>query len=235
MKIIDRLRKLIRHEESARTIGNAAEAEAFAAKIQGLLDAYNLSLSDIDLNAAQSSIDRSSGDEFALHQWQILFIQSLAQINGCQVIFKNRSEITLVGNEDDRMIVFELYRYFEKLARDLADQNWNTWKLTVDYRRKRKKQFHSKLYKKSFLHGFVNPIVRRFRELHERAKAASNNQQALIFIGNKLAEANRWVENNLQTKSIQSKKFQWSKLKTDAYNEGYKSGNSVALTTKTME
>jgi len=36
-KIIDRLRKLIRHERSAREIGNVAEAAAFAATIQALL------------------------------------------------------------------------------------------------------------------------------------------------------------------------------------------------------
>ena len=36
-KVIDKLRKLIEHEKSARHIGSVAEAESFAARIQELM------------------------------------------------------------------------------------------------------------------------------------------------------------------------------------------------------
>lgn len=233
-RIIEKLKKLIRHEESARAIGNIAEAEAFAEKIQDLLDAHNLSFSDIDIESAQSTINRASKGISALHQWQRIFINNLAGINGCRLVLRG-SEITLVGNELDREIVFEIYRYFRDLGKEFADTSLKEWKITPEYKRKRKKIYHSKLYKTSFLLGFVHTLIRRFRERHEAAKRASSNQTALIFIGNKLTEADSWIEKNLKTKDTKLKSVKWSKLKNDAFAKGIKAGNAVALTTKTVE
>lgn len=53
--IIEKLRKLIRHERSAREIGSIAEAEAFAERIQSLCDEYNLSISEIDIDEINST------------------------------------------------------------------------------------------------------------------------------------------------------------------------------------
>ena len=56
-QIIEKLRKLIAHEQSARTIGNIAEAEAFASKIQDLLTAHKLDMSEVDFQARDIEID----------------------------------------------------------------------------------------------------------------------------------------------------------------------------------
>lgn len=234
MKIIEKLKKLIRHEQSVRAIGNVGEAKNFAAKIQELLDAHNLSMSQIDIDEAQSSMNRSTDGQQAIHEWQKIFINNLAELNGCQCVFQ-RSSISLVGSEEDRLIVFEIYRYFEKLARDFAENNLKEWKLTAEYNRKRKKLHHSKLFKKSFLLGFVRALLYRFKERHAAAKRAASNEQAIIFIGNKLAEANRWIVQNLQIRTTQINQTKHSKLKADAYGKGVRAGNSVALTTKTVE
>lgn len=233
MKIIEKLKKLIRHEQSARDIGNIGEAENFAAKIQELLDAHNLSMSQIDMEEARSSVDRSSDGQYALHQWQKIFVINIAELNGCQCVFSGK-EITLIGGEEDRLIVFEVYRYFEKLARDFTNTSLQEWKLTAEYKRKRKKIYHSKLFVKSFLLGFVRALIRRFREHHEAAKRAASNEQALIFIGNKLANANQWVVQNLKISTTPIESPKYSKLKSDAYGKGYQAGNSVALTTQTI-
>src|SRR5450755_4442787 len=45
--VIELLQKLISHEQSARAIGNTAEADAFAGKIQKLLCDNNLSMADV--------------------------------------------------------------------------------------------------------------------------------------------------------------------------------------------
>jgi len=233
MKVTEKLKKLIRHETSARTIGNLAEAEAFAAKIQELLDKHNLSFSDFDVENAQSTVNKSSQGLLALNQWQRIFINNLAHINGCRLVMRG-VEITLVGNEIDREIVFELYRYFRDLGKEFADTSLKQWKITPEYKRKRKKIHHSKLYKTSYLFGFVHALLCRFREQHEAAKRASSNQTALIFIGNKLTEADNWIQKNLQTKDSNFRPVKWSKLKTDAYSKGVKAGESVALTTQTI-
>ena len=46
--IIEKLRKLIAHEKSARSIGNIHEAEAFASRIQTLLDEHKLSMGEVE-------------------------------------------------------------------------------------------------------------------------------------------------------------------------------------------
>ena len=232
MKIIEKLKKLIRHEQSARAIGNIGEAENFAGKIQELLDAHNLSLSDIDVNEYKSSVNRSEDGQNAINSWQKLFIINISELNGCKCILSG-TLITLVGGEEDRLIVFEIYRYFEKLGRDFAETALREWKLTAEYKRKRKKIFHSRLFKKSFLHGFIVALVNRFKEKHEEAKRASSNEQALIFIGNKLAEADSWIERNLKTTNYKVS-VKACKFKDDAWSKGFKAGNSVALTTQTI-
>jgi sugar phosphate isomerase/epimerase len=99
MKIIEKLKKLIRHEQSARTIGNLGEAENFAARIQELLDAYNLSLSDIDVNEYKSSVNRSEDGQHAINSWQKFFIIDLAKLNGCECIFTGTRSRRSVGIE----------------------------------------------------------------------------------------------------------------------------------------
>ncbi len=232
-KIIEKLRKLIAHAKSAREIGNVAEAEAFAEKIQELLDTHNLSMSEIEIETAKSSVNHSHSGLHAINQWQQLFCNNLAAINGCRLVLRG-TEITLVGSDVDRLIVIEIYEYFTELAKIFAENSLKEFKLTPEYKRKRKKIYHSRRFKHSFLHGFVFALIKRFREKHEAAQRSAEKSQALIFIGNKLAEAERWMENNIQFRNKPTKKFQRSKFNLDALNKGVEAGNSVALTTKTV-
>ena len=61
--IIDKLQKLLNHERSARTIGNVAEAEAFAAKISELLFEQRISPASVPPNrcGSESRQDIASG------------------------------------------------------------------------------------------------------------------------------------------------------------------------------
>ena len=59
-KILEKIKKLIRHKESAEKIGSISEAEAFAVKIQKLLNEYNISLSDIDLEERKNNLKKQT-------------------------------------------------------------------------------------------------------------------------------------------------------------------------------
>ncbi len=231
MKVIDKLRKLIAHAQSAKTIGSKSEAEAFATKIQELLDAYNLSMCDIDMSESSSTINREFTNHQARHHWQKYFIANLAAINGCRAVLSGTS-ITIIGTEIDRQIVLEIYVYFEKLVREFADRSLKEWKTTAEYHRKRKKTFHSRLFKKSYFHGFILALIFRFREQHEISKESSSNQTALIFIGNKGVESENWIAKNLHAKEHPNPKFNFSKLNPNAFQQGTEAAESVALTTK---
>jgi hypothetical protein len=62
VQLIDRLQKLIAHERSSRDIGNTAEAEAFAVKIQTMLTQHKLTMSDVEFEA-QDATDPIGHDE----------------------------------------------------------------------------------------------------------------------------------------------------------------------------
>jgi hypothetical protein len=231
MKILDKLRKLINHERSARAIGNLAEAKAFAEKIQELLDHHNLSHADIPDNAEPIPVGVSWDNVFkSVNDWQEHLILNLARLNSCDIVKHSRG-ILLVGAEEDRLIVTEIYVYFTDLGQIFAEKELKNWKTTREYKLKHKKVYYSKLHKKSFLFGFVHVLVERFKEKHAAAKAACNNEKALVFIGNKLANNKAWIAENCRTYERETKR---TKVNVNAYNQGRLAGRQVALTTKTV-
>jgi hypothetical protein len=60
-RIIERIKKLIRHEQSARKCSTPEEAAAFAARIQELLIRHKIEMSEIDLSEADG--DPGLGEE----------------------------------------------------------------------------------------------------------------------------------------------------------------------------
>ena len=231
--ILEKLKKLIKHERSAREIGSIAEAEVFAEKIQEFCDAYNLSVSEIDVDEIKSTIGSEAVDLKLTHRWQEVFAMNLAEIHGC-VLVRTRTGTIVIGNEIDRLILIEIWEYFQDLGQAFADRYIREYQATAAYRRKRRKHLHSRRERESFCLGFVIAIVRRFRERHDAAIAASQNSTALIFIGNKLAEADAWKDKNLQTRTSTRPKLKLSNLRDDAFERGIEAGDSVALTTKTV-
>lgn len=57
-KILEKLRKLQAHADSAAEIGNEAEAEAFAAKVQELLTAYKISFATAGVTVTSSRVSK---------------------------------------------------------------------------------------------------------------------------------------------------------------------------------
>lgn len=182
------------------------------------------------------SIRRIGSDEVDLklnHHWQRLFANNLAAIHGC-VLVRSRTGTIVVGNEVDRLILIEIWEYFQDLGQAFADRYIREYQTTAEYRRKRKKHLHSRRERESFCLGFVIAIVTRFRKRHDEAIAASQNSTALIFIGNKLAHADAWKTRNLQTVTRQGPKIKLSNIRNNAFERGHEAGESVALTTKTV-
>lgn len=232
-KILDKIRKLIEHERSARSIGSIHEAALFAAKIQELLDQYNLQMSDVDYQEARSNVN-SEQIHFPreLNYWRRSFLAFVAHLQGCTICLGNKYFL-IIGNEIDRLLVAELFLYFEGLGSHLADAAAREWQSTLEYRRKKKKASHTRDYKNSFLLGYSSQVAERMAA--EREKARENSETGLIYIGNKLADAKEWVRSNIATKKVANKAPKSNRFKTEAFLKGVRAGNSVALTTKTID
>jgi hypothetical protein len=123
--IIDRLQKLIAHERSAREVGNIAEAEAFAAKIQTMLTTHKLTMTDVEFEA-QDTVDPIGQDEVCLDgrstpTWQVYLAQSIARNFFCCVLGVSReNRQTFIGRDSDRLAAVEMFRYLVGLGLSLA-------------------------------------------------------------------------------------------------------------------
>jgi hypothetical protein len=134
--IIEKLQKLIAHEQSARTIGNSAEAAAFASKIQELLNVHKLNMADV--LSSVSEVDDLRGIDvvkFSLNTtacreryrdsvWLPILGGSIARANGCRALgypFDEHS-VVFAGREADRNICCVLFEYFVNLAEHLAEK-----------------------------------------------------------------------------------------------------------------
>ncbi len=231
-RILEKLKKLISHERSARAIGSMDEAEAFAAKIQQLVGEYNLSLDEIEIESEQSSVEADLADirTKRLQAWQRMFISRLAEFNGCRIV-AIRQGTAIIGAKTDRAIVVEFYNYFEGLAQEFSQKSLSIYRKTGEYKRKRKKQKASINFRESYCFGFVCAIIYRIEAEHAAKLRNASNSQALIYIGNKLVDSDQWINDNMNTSERKSKK---RKTRDDAFMQGYEDGESVALTTKTV-
>lgn len=136
-KIVDKLRKLIAHEKSARSIGNLHEAEAFAARIQEMLEEHKLGMDEIEYAEREAGepidwepVDASEIDHKEVYNrkrlkvyWQQQLAMTIAAVNGCEIVnasgFKG-SRFFFVGRTSDRQLCKILYIYLVELGEELC-------------------------------------------------------------------------------------------------------------------
>lgn len=238
-KIIEKLKKLIAHEESARAIGNPAEAAAFAERIQQLLNKHNLSMSEVELYRAEKSsvsIEPVQEGISNIEEWQRALLANLARINGCYALEHRAGFQCVVGRRRDREIVISLFRYFEKLGLALSN----------DYLNDRERAYSaiyagfdfSNLFtsdetrRNSFLLGFVATVCQRLEEINRKNIESSDNSAALVFLGNRQNDNKTWMDENLNVESPETKS---DAIDRSAFLRGASVGDSVALTDKILK
>ena len=110
-KVIDKIRKLNAMAEGAGKIGNRAEAEAFATKVQEMLLTHKLTMSDVE--NFQQDLDDSFGTEITKDEitkkkrmwWSEQLAKVVAESHFCKImVHMNNDNITFVGRNSDRKI-----------------------------------------------------------------------------------------------------------------------------------
>lgn len=240
-KLLDKLKKLIAHEESARAIGNIAEAEAFADKIQQLLDTKNLSMSDVEVHAEQSSeidCDVVSSEAGKFEEWQKVLSQGICEINGCTSLISPLGFL-FIGRKTDREIAVSLYRYFEKLGFELGEkyQNsgvayqhslaWDGSGFRLIGLEKTEKEINS------YLLGFAVQVSSRLKINHRKNKEQSENLTALVFLSSKYKDSQEFAEKVFKPEEASLPKE--DDLDQNAFFQGLRKGDQIALTDKVIE
>lgn len=254
-KIIDKLAKMLRHEESARKIGNAAEAEAFASRIQEWLTKHKLEISDVQFVQQEETQpvdveilrdkELSIGYERRRIEWQEDLAYQIALANDCKTLLSNHSNTAFfVGRKTDREICVSLFRYFVALILAYADNASNeakdaqraelkarrgNWYSGADLRW-RMRDFHN-----SYCAGFSQAIQGRLAEQRrekEKLLKKAEASTAMIHLRNTEQAIGTFLEDYFKNrKSRKSKDNIDDKVRHwEAYKQGQQAGEAVALT-----
>ena len=250
-QIIDKLRKLIAMERSAREIGSLAEAEAFASKIQEFLSKANLEMSEVELNLQEESdpIDweyvKTDDAGFRTIRtgvyWQLMLANGIAKANSCRMIKASRSNnVIFAGRKSDRELCKILFIYLLELAKDMNERAAKNYKkdtlkrvqqeyggtdISPDNLRRLQRE-----YKQSWYLGFAETVSKRFIEKWEEMKAQYAQSAAIVHID----QTKKLVDEFLSGKTGRSRSIRTNVGNQSGYESGKASGQSVNLTPHTF-
>jgi hypothetical protein len=177
--MIEKVRKLFAHAESAGQLGNQAEAEAFAQKasdllIQHKIDASIIQQTDDTPDELVDVAELNARDIFgtkAAAGWRSALLNGLARAHFCRLVRTSTSTYALVGAASDREVVLYLLAQLLRVAPDMArravPEPLSYWKQTP------------RADRNAWLLGFASGIIAK---LHETRQAAERSPYALVLV-----------------------------------------------------
>lgn len=220
-KIIDKIRKLHAHAESAKNIGSEAEAQAFAQMVNRLLNQHRLELTDIQFEeqrknepVSEAEIDfRKYGDtyrgkkvEWREKRQRIDWIEKLAAIvakaHSCQImVIERSSRLFLVGTETNRQIVEYIFITLMRAAEKLS---WDEYAKYFYKCRDEGNVTRARGFRHAWLIGFIYRIGERFEE--EKAKMNQDKTgTALIRYDRERMDIQNYLKNKKNAKALPMK------------------------------
>ena len=173
-----KVQKLIRHEQSARSLGSTAEADTFAAKVKQLLLAHRLGADFISEKAVQARETtrglRVTAEDAGIRplrsrqEWTERLAFASAQAFHCALLLQPSSNAVLFeGRTSDRLAAAELYSELARRATDACEQEYSRWKaLHPQLRGLNAPHFpiaaYTRRWKRSFLIGFSKQVCQKF-------------------------------------------------------------------------
>ncbi len=129
--ILDVLAKLMAHEESARKIGSAAEAEAFAGKIQELLLKHNLTMGEVEAtNEERAKVKkavhveeaevtaediRGVGNTRGRYPHLVQLALVVADGHFCRLLLRSsRKALVFIGEDTNRQVAMAMYQWLAR-------------------------------------------------------------------------------------------------------------------------
>jgi hypothetical protein len=248
---VDRLRKLIAMEGSARAIGNQAEAEAFAAKIAEQLTRHRLERSDVEAQAevaepiGQTKADAAeAGWTKQAHNagaiaWMVQIAQGCAAATGVGLLWSGSQTAVFCGPSEPREGAKQLYLYMIGLAQTFSWKEGQKEKAAIVAECKRKfgegcfgRQSQAmKEYRASYCAGFGSTVGRRLSAT-AKAQIDAAPGTAMVWVRRTDAAIEAYVN---QTKTGTTKqRDEFNRHNASAYFKGRDRGENVALTSKVV-
>lgn len=236
LSVLERIKKLLNHSESATALGSAAEAAAFAAKATALLLEHKLEMSDVQFEEektaepveqeALSAVETLDTQYYSASKraapWLEKLASALCKAHFCHLLISERSShLWFVGRSSDRAIALYL---FQTLAREGE-------RLAVRYYHSSRKEarLEGRAYpenpKRSFLLGYAEEVARRLRERRQEVVQTAGST-ALVRINS----AEQDVQDYIQELNVGfAKPRNVGVINRDGLAAGRRAGSQVSL------
>ncbi|WP_018358751.1 DUF7168 domain-containing protein [Porphyromonas levii] len=166
-KVLDKIKKLLKLQSSAETLGNEGEAYAAANAVHRLLTTYNLSLGDIS-DETSDGLNIKESDEISYRspygsQWKRHLLSSVASNNYCKIlIIPAKQHMLVVGQEDNVIVVKNLYNYLVSSFGSLAQRRRAEFEYYLRQERKRFTSQGKNKFLRSYFIGAVAGLQENF-------------------------------------------------------------------------
>jgi hypothetical protein len=227
-KTHEKLRKLKAMADSAKKIGNEAEAQAFAEMLTKLMAAHNVEMSDVEWEQERKleavELEYCLGKSKVM-LWEARLASIVAEGNFCRVLLRRNWSATFVvfvglavNVEAALQTMAYLHPAAKRIAQNEYDKKYNA--LLAAHADK-----HCMLgYRKDFLLGFVSRLHQRYTELRESMRSAAAGC-AIIRLTDALTVANQAMEKKSLRKGTQYQSGNISN--TQAYMDGKRKADEM--------
>ncbi len=224
-QIISRIKKLMKHAESAKNLGSLAEAEIFTAKVNELLLEYNITMHQIAMSADKdedefskyvynekiSYANNQSGD-----RWRLNLIKTLTYYNMCNFHLSHDKTFRVYGRMENVDVVVWMYNF---LSIGLHNLSLTTYNSLPSHHKHPNIRY---AYLKNFLLGCADGIAIK---LSEQRKSREVEMTGMILY-NKQALERYEKENIPNLRFVKSKPVKLG----HGYNEGVEAGKAYNIT-----
>lgn len=225
--IIARIKKLMRHAESAKKLGSLEEAETFSAKVEELMLEYNIELSQVKLEENEGEFDKwmygekvSYKDNQAGQRWRLNLVETLCKYNFCNYTWNSRSHTFRVyGRMENVDTVVWMYNFLSIGLLRLA-QEAHVKRDVMDSFIYGQNRYS---FLKDWLIGAVDGLKRKFRL--QREQSAYSEEIGGLVLYNKEALAKFLKVQDPTVKEVRMKEINVG----PAYRKGVKAGENYSI------
>lgn len=233
--VLSKLAKLKSHADSARGLGNAEEASAFAAKVSELLAKHELTMSDVEY--ARVEEDDLFGKEFSSgagagqrRGWQEFLARVIARSFFCKIlVYPGSDMLSFVGRESHRKSAEYVYSRLRRELEETANKEYKRFRSRL--RRNNEPLEESHGFKASFREGYTSTIDQRLREQRREQKQEAKETgsgKALVRLDNVMKKTAKYMA-SLNTSNAGSVRGRRSRFNSRGRRRGQEHGRRANL------
>lgn len=245
--IVEKLRKLIAHEQSSRSIGNVEEAQAFAVRIQQMLAEHKLTMSDVEsaaIDEADPVGESRTSTTVGTPLWSRVLMDAVARNLYCDILeqidARGKTRLIIIGRDGDRVAVLELFRYLASVARSCADTKVRILLDHLSHQPESAAWFedgairlefkgsldaHFRKWKSDFCFGFAAAIAHRMNAARQDAEKVAN-VGSLAIVRHEEAAIAQYVSSHFECGASKRPR---RRPTNDAMLAGHAAGSRVVL------